>query len=255
MTPGKPLIRIANLTYTVPGGRDVLSDVSMDIPEGRTMCVMGLSGTGKTSLLKCVAGLVEPSAGEIWIGDTQIVGLSEHGLNEVRTGIGYVFQYAALFDSMTVFENVAFGPLRRGMNHGPKLNELVAEKLSLVGMDGTQNMMPSELSGGMQKRVGLARALAQNPAVLLYDEPTSGLDPVTATVIDDLIIRMRDRLKVTSLVVSHAVASVFHIGDYITMLHEGQVIASGTPDEVRASSDPRVIQFIEGRADGPIEVV
>ncbi|HEY3412629.1 MAG TPA: ATP-binding cassette domain-containing protein [Armatimonadota bacterium] len=249
------MISIRNLTYSVPGGLEVLKNVSLEIPSGTTMCVMGLSGTGKTSLLKCVSGLVEASGGEVWIGDKQIVGLPERDLNEVRLSIGYVFQYAALFDSMTVFDNVAFGPLRRGMKHGGELDDLVAAKLSLVGMDGTQRMMPSQLSGGMQKRVGLARALASDPTVLLYDEPTSGLDPVTAAVIDELIVEMRDRLKVTSLVVSHNVSSVFRIADIVTMLHDGEVIISGTPDEVRGSTDGRVRQFIEGSPHGPIEVV
>lgn len=249
------MISIRNLTYSVPGGRDVLKDVSLEVPTGTTMCVMGLSGTGKTSLLKCVSGLVEASGGEVWIGDRQIVGLPERELNEVRLSIGYVFQYAALFDSMTVFDNVAFGPLRHGMKPGTELNDLVTTKLSLVGMDGTQRMMPSQLSGGMQKRVGLARALASDPTVLLYDEPTSGLDPVTAAVIDELIVEMRDRLKVTSLVVSHNVSSVFRIADFVTMLHDGEVIVSGTPDEVRGCADERVRQFVEGRSRGPIQVV
>lgn len=226
----------------------------MEVPPGKTMCVMGLSGTGKTSLLKCVAGLVSPSSGEIWIGEHQIVGMAENDLNQVRLGMGYVFQYAALFDSMSVFENVAFGPLRRGIKHGPELDSLVSEKLGLVGMEGAQRLMPAQLSGGMQKRVGLARALALNPAVLLYDEPTSGLDPVTATVIDELIVEMRGRLLVTSLVVSHAVSSIFRIADMVTMLHDGEAIISGTPEEVRQSEDPRVKQFVEGRSDGPIEV-
>jgi phospholipid/cholesterol/gamma-HCH transport system ATP-binding protein len=248
------MIRIEHLTYTVTGGREVLSDVSLEVPTGKTMCVMGLSGTGKTSLLKCVAGLVEPSAGKIWLNDAQLVGMSEHDLNEVRRDMGYVFQYAALFDSMDVYENVAFGPLRRGMLRGSDLDDLVAEKLAMVRMSDTQRMMPSELSGGMQKRIGLARALAQNPSVLLYDEPTSGLDPVTASVINDLIVEMRDRLGVTSLVVSHTLSSVFRIADYITMLHEGEAIITGTPDEIRASTDGRVQQFVEGRSTGPIDV-
>ncbi|HEY3265430.1 MAG TPA: ATP-binding cassette domain-containing protein [Armatimonadota bacterium] len=248
------MIRISHLTYTLPDGRDVLRDVSLTIPTGQTMGVMGLSGTGKTSLLKCVAGLVEPSAGEVWIGDRQMLGLPEREMNEIRMRIGYVFQYAALFDSMNVYDNVAFGPLRRHLKRGPELDSLVAEKLALVGMDGTQAMMPSELSGGMQKRVGLARALALNPDVLLYDEPTSGLDPITATVIDELIVEMRNTLHVTSLVVSHAVDSVFRIADVVTMLYDGEPIITGTPDEVRKSSDPRVRQFVEGRTTGPISV-
>ena len=248
------MIRIVDLTYTVPGGRDILRNISLTIPKGKTMAVMGLSGTGKTSLLKCTAGLVPVAKGEIWIGESQMVGLSEREANEVRRRVGYVFQYAALFDSMTVKENVSFGPIRRGARRGRELAELVAEKLALVGMEGTEDLMPSELSGGMQKRVGLARALALNPDILLYDEPTSGLDPITTSVIDDLIIRMRDRLGVTSLVVSHALDSIFRVADYITMLYEGEVVATGTPEEIRKCDDPRLRQFIQGRSDGPIRV-
>lgn len=248
------MIRIENLTYTLPDGRSILRDISLVVPTGKTMGVMGLSGTGKTSLLKCVAGLVPAASGQIWVGEEQVVGLRERRMNEVRKDIGYVFQYAALFDSMTVFDNVAFGPLRRGVKRGPELKALVDEKLSIVGMEGTEKLYPSELSGGMQKRVGLARALALNPCILLYDEPTSGLDPITAALIDELIVEMRDRLGVTSLVVSHTVASVFRISDYVTMLYDGHVIITGSADEVRGSTDPRVRQFLEGRSVGPIVI-
>ena len=248
------MIKIEHLKFVVPGGRVILRDASLTVPTGKTLAVMGLSGTGKTSLLKCVAGLVPVTEGRIWIGDQQVVGLDEAEMNVVRERIGYVFQYAALFDSLTVYDNVSFGPLRRGMHRGAEMDALVAEKLAMVGMEGTERLYPAELSGGMQKRVGLARALALNPEVLLYDEPTSGLDPITAAVIDDLIIRMRDTLGVTSLVVSHTVESVFRISDLVTILYEGEIIVNGTPDELRNSSDPRVRQFVEGRTDGPIQL-
>lgn len=248
------MIEVQNLTYRVPGGREILRNISFTVPAGQTMSVMGLSGTGKTSLLKCIAGLLLPDAGHIRIDGRDVVGLSERDMNDVRQRIGYVFQYAALFDSLSVYDNVAFGPLRRGARRGPDLDNLVAEKLALVGMDGTQALYPAELSGGMQKRVGLARALALNPDVLLYDEPTSGLDPVTATVIDELIVSMRDRLGVTSLVVSHTIGSIFRISNLVTMLYGGEAIITGTPDEVRNTSDARVRQFVEGRSQGPIVV-
>lgn len=248
------MIKIENLTYSVPGGRTILDGVSLTVPTGRTMAVMGLSGSGKTSLLKCVAGLAPVAGGRIWIGEDQVVGLDEKELNAVRRRIGYVFQYAALFDSMTVYDNVAFGPRRRGMPPGPEMDALVSERLQMVGLGGTENLFPAQLSGGMQKRVGLARALASNPDVLLYDEPTSGLDPITAAVIDDLIIQMRNRLEVTSLVVSHAVESIFRVADLVTMLYDGHAIFTGTPDEARSATDPRVRQFVEGSTDGPIQL-
>lgn len=248
------MIKIENLTYTVPGGRAILKDISLTVPTGKTMAVMGLSGSGKTSLLKCVAGLVPAAAGQIWVGEEQVVGRTETEMNAVRQRIGYVFQYAALFDSMTVYDNVSFGPRRRGLRPGPELDALVRERLAMVGLDGTQDLLPAQLSGGMQKRVGLARALASDPDVLLYDEPTSGLDPITSAVIDELIIRMRNELGVTSLVVSHAVESIFRVADLITMLYDGRVIFTGTPSEAHATTDTRVRQFIEGRTEGPIQL-
>lgn len=248
------MIRIEHLTYIVSDGRVILDDITLAVPEGRTMAVMGMSGTGKTSLLKCIGGLVRPASGQIWIGDHQIVGLNEREMNTVRQRLGYVFQYAALFDSMTVYDNVAFGPRQQGMRPGAEMDRLVEEKLALVGMDGTQAMLPAQLSGGMQKRVGLARALALNPDVLLYDEPTSGLDPITAAVIDELVNHMRDTLGVTSIVVSHNIESIHRVADLVTMLYEGKVIATGTLEEVRACEDARVRQFLEGRSQGPIIV-
>lgn len=248
------MIRIEHLTYVAPGGRTILEDVSLVVPTGRTMAVMGMSGSGKTSLLKCIGGLVRPAAGEIWLDDDQVVGLNEREMNAVRERVGYVFQYAALFDSLTVYDNVAFGPRHRGLGRGAEMDRLVEEKLALVGMDGTQEMYPSELSGGMQKRVGLARALALNPEVLLYDEPTSGLDPITSAVIDELVNSMRDHLGVTSVIVSHNMDSINRVADEVTMLYDGRVIASGPLDAVRNSDDPRVRQFLEGRSEGPIVV-
>lgn len=245
-------VRVEDLQFSI-SGRQILRGVSLEAQEGEVLAVMGMSGTGKSTLLKCIAGLRKPRAGRIWLGDTDIVPLKERELNEVRHCLGMVFQYAALFDSMSVFENVAFGIRHQSPKvRGKALEALVAEKLALVGMEGTQRLMPSELSGGMQKRVGLARALATDPRIVLYDEPTSGLDPVMARVIDDLILQTREQLGVTSVIVSHSLESVWRVADRVAMLHEGRVVVCAPPDEVRETDHPAVRQFIEGRAEGPL---
>jgi phospholipid/cholesterol/gamma-HCH transport system ATP-binding protein len=235
-------VTVRDLRYEI-GGRTILNGVSLGIEPREIVAVMGMSGGGKTTFLKCCAGLARPTAGEIYIGDTEIVRLSESQLNSVRRRIGMVFQYAALFDSMTVYENVAFGLRHNSDLSEAEIRKVVEEKLDAVGMPG-----------GMRKRIGLARALAVNPEVLFYDEPTSGLDPVVATLIDELIVRVRDTLGVTSVVVSHTIPSIFRIADRIAMLYEGQFEAVGTPEEIRNCDDPVVRQFIEGRSEGPIQV-
>jgi phospholipid/cholesterol/gamma-HCH transport system ATP-binding protein len=235
-------------------GRTILDGVGLEIAPREIMAVMGLSGGGKTTFLKCCAGLTRPTAGEIYIGETEIAHLGESQLNSVRRRIGMVFQYAALFDSLSVYENVAFGLRHHSDLTEAEIRRVVEEKLEAVGMVGSERLMPAELSGGMRKRIGLARALAPNPEVLFYDEPTSGLDPVVATLIDELIVQVRDALGVTSVVVSHTIPSIFRISDRIAMLYGGRFIAVGTPDEIRQSSDPVVRQFIEGRSEGPIHV-
>lgn len=253
----KPKIDIRDLLYAVET-REILKGVSLTMQPGEILCVMGLSGSGKSTLTRCIAGLVKPTTGEIWIDDDEISRMSEDDLVDVRAKMGMVFQYAALFDSMTVFENIAFGILR-----GPRRREnrkmsrtalirMVAERLRDVGLPGTEKRMPAELSGGMRRRVGLARALATSPEIVLYDEPTSGLDPVTAASIDDLIMSTRDKNNVTSIVVSHDMGSIFRIADSILMLYEGKVRIYGTSEEVKASEDPVVRQFISGDTKGPI---
>ena len=246
-------VTVRGLRYEV-AGRTILDGVDLEIAPGEIMAVMGLSGCGKTTFLKCCAGLIRPSAGEIHIGDTEIAHLGESQLNTVRRRIGMVFQYAALFDSMNVYDNVAFGLRHNSHLSEAEVRQVVAEKLEAVGMLGTERLMPAELSGGMRKRIGLARALATNPQVLFYDEPTSGLDPIVASLTDELIVKVRDTLGVTSVVVSHTIASIFRIADRVAMLYGGRFEAVGTPDEIRASPDPVVRQFIEGRPDGPIHV-
>jgi len=246
-------IVLDDVRFTV-SGKDVLKGITFEVERGETVSVIGMSGCGKTTLLHCIGGLLRPTAGKITIDGSQIVGMNENQLNGVREKMGMVFQYAALFDSLTVFENVAFGLRRRKRLPEADIKRIVSDKLSLAAVPGTENMAPSELSGGMAKRVGLARALAMEPTILLYDEPTSGLDPVVATVIDEQIMLMREKLGVTSLIVSHNVTSVMKMSDRIAMLYEGRLQAWGTPGEIKNSSDPVVRQFIEGRSDGPIEV-
>ncbi len=246
-------IEVRDLRFEV-GAKQILKGANLGVAPGEILSVMGMSGSGKTTLLHCIGGLTEATSGQIRIGDAEIVGMTETALNRVRERMGMVFQYAALFDSLTVFENVAFGLRRRRKLPGEDIKRIVAEKLALVGLPGTENMFPSELSGGMAKRVGLARAIAMSPEILLYDEPTSGLDPVVASVIDELIMQMRDKLGVTSIVVSHNITSIFRISDKIAMIHQGEVLATGTPEQIKNCDNPVVRQFIEGRSQGPITV-
>ena len=236
------------------GDRAVLSGIDLDVTPGEVVTVMGLSGSGKTSLLRCMAGLQRPTAGEIHIGDVEITGLTEPELNRQRRQMGMVFQYAALFDSLTVYENVVFALKYHERRSEGELRALAGERLAAVGLEGTEDQYPAQLSGGMRKRVGLARALATDPQVVFYDEPTSGLDPVVARVIDDLIVSVRDRLGVTSVIVSHDVHNVLRISDRVALLHEGRIVTYAPPADLQASGDPVVRQFIEGRAEGPIRV-
>lgn len=258
--PVKPKIDIRDVHFAVEE-REILKGVSVSIMPGEILCVMGLSGSGKSTLTRCVAGLTRPTGGEIWIDDDETSRLSEDELVRVRAKMGMVFQYAALFDSMNVFENIAFGILR-----GPRRDEnrklpkralirMVAERLHQVGLPGIEKRMPNELSGGMRRRVGLARALATSPEIVLYDEPTSGLDPVTAAAIDELIVATRNEGNVTSIVVSHDMRSILRIADRILMLYEGKMQILGTPREIVDTTDPIVRQFITGEVEGPITTV
>lgn len=247
-------IRVKGLEFAV-AGRTILKGIDLEVRPGELVSIMGISGGGKTSLLKCLGGLQRPTAGEIWVGDVNLCSMSEAELNEQRRRMGMVFQYAALFDSLTVFENVVFGVKYHGRHSRADLEELARARLTEVGLEGTEALYPAQLSGGMRKRVGLARALATGPEVVFYDEPTSGLDPVVARVIDDLIVSVRDRFGVTSVIVSHDTASVMRTSDRVAFLHEGRVLEYGTPEQIRGSTNEAVRQFIEGRADGPIQVV
>jgi phospholipid/cholesterol/gamma-HCH transport system ATP-binding protein len=252
-------ISLKDVHYTVDS-LDILKGITLDVKEGEILCVMGLSGSGKSTLIRCIAGLIKPTQGQLFIGGEDIVPMKEVQLLKMRAKIGFVFQYAALFDSMNVLENIAFGILRgsrRTENRNMSQREVmrrVAELLQAVGLPGIERRMPADLSGGMRRRVGLARALATNPEIILYDEPTSGLDPVTAASIDALILSTRDQHCATSIVVSHDMESVYHIADKVLMIYEGLVQAYGTPQEIQETNDPIVRQFIRGEVDGPIQV-
>ena len=247
-------IRVVNL-YKSFGENQVLRGVDLEVRQGESMVVIGGSGSGKTVLIKCIIGLMRPEKGEIYVDGLEISDLNEKRMNEVRKKFGMLFQWGALFDSMTVWENVGFG-----LRHQPHLKEegirkIASEKLALVGLEKVEDLMPSELSGGMRKRVSLARAIAIEPEILLYDEPTTGIDPIMADAINDLIIQMREKLNVTSITITHDMKSAYKIGDRIAMLYQGKIIAVGTPEEIKNSSNPMVQQFIQGKSEGPIRIV
>jgi phospholipid/cholesterol/gamma-HCH transport system ATP-binding protein len=227
------------------GPKRVLDGVTLDVPDGENTVIIGYSGSGKSVTLKCIVGLIEPDGGQVVVDGAVVQEMSREDLAELRGRIGYVFQFAALFDSMTVAENIALGLAKRGLDHAA-IAERTAESLGVVELSGTEDKYPAELSGGMRKRVGIARAIALKPRYILYDEPTSGLDPVTSAVMDQLMVRTRD-LGVTGLVVTHDMRSAFCVGDRIAMLHEGRIRQVGTRAELQATTDPVVRQFIEGR--------
>ena len=231
------------------GDNRVLDGFSLEIREGETLSIIGYSGAGKSVTLKHIIRLLEPDQGQVVV-DGKVVGdLEEAELYDLRRTVGYVFQFAALFDSMTIRDNVAMGLRRiRGMEE-ERIRERVTQSLERVDLVGVEDRFPSELSGGMRKRAGLARAIATEPRYLLYDEPTTGLDPVTVTVIDRLINRMKDELGVTGVVVTHDLDSAYRVSDRIAMLYEGRVHFEGTPDELRAADDPVVRSFIEGKPE------
>jgi len=230
------------------GNKVVLDGLSLDVPEGGTTVLIGFSGSGKSVLIKHVVGLLTPDAGSVSVDGQVVHELDWAGLNELRSGIGYVFQFAALFDSMTIGDNLRLGLARRGLDEDD-IRERVTQSLRLVGLSGTEERFPAELSGGMRKRVGVARAIALRPRYILYDEPTTGLDPVTSAVIDQLMVRVRGELGTTAIVVTHDMRSAYTVGDRIAMLYEGRIRQVGTVQEIQETEDPVVRQFIEGRPD------
>ncbi|RKU17599.1 ABC transporter ATP-binding protein [Candidatus Poribacteria bacterium] len=237
------MISIRNVTKNF-GGKNVLNGLSLEIPRGETLVVMGQSGCGKSVLLKIITGLMSADSGEIWFDGTEISSLNGKKMNILRRRIGMLFQSSALFDSMTVAENVAFMLDQHTDLDKQEIRKVVDEKLRLVDLAGVQDLRPAELSGGMRKRVGLARALAFDPEVIFYDEPTTGLDPVTCTEINQLIRDLHERLQVTSVVVTHDMHSAFSVATRMAMIHEGRQIAYGSPDEMINIDDPILQQFI-----------
>ena len=229
-------------------GRTVLDGFTLDVLDGETMVIIGFSGSGKSVALKHVVGLLHPDAGDVIVDGRAVSTLDRAGLTALRRDIGYVFQFAALFDSMSVAENLTLGLVRRGLSD-EEIADRVAEALALVDLTGTDARYPAELSGGMRKRVGIARAIALRPRYVLYDEPTTGLDPVTSAVIDRLMVRTREHLGVTGIVVTHDMRSAYTVGDRIAMLYEGRVRQVGTRREIQDTADPVVRQFIEGRPE------
>ena len=231
------------------GPKKILRGLSLTVEEGETVSLVGFSGAGKSVTLKHINGLLKPDQGTVFVDGLEVPRLGRDQLYKLRLDIGYVFQFAALFDSMTVAENIRMGLVKKGGLSEAQIRERTAESLRLVDLTGFENRFPAELSGGQRKRAGLARAVAYRPKYLLYDEPTSGLDPVTTTVIDRLIMRMKEELGVTSLVITHDMKSAYTVSDRIAMLYEGRVVQVGTPEEIRASDNQVVRSFVEGRAD------
>jgi phospholipid/cholesterol/gamma-HCH transport system ATP-binding protein len=229
-------------------GKPVLQGLSLTVRDAETVVIIGYSGTGKSVALKHIVGLLHPDAGDVIVDGQAVSTLDRDGLTELRRGIGYVFQFAALFDSLTVADNLALGLKCRGLDD-EEIEERVLEALALVDLSGSGDRMPAELSGGMRKRVGIARAIALRPRYILYDEPTTGLDPVTSAVIDRLMVRTREHLGVTGVVVTHDMRSAYTIGDRIAMLFEGRIRQVGSVEEIQRTEDPVVRQFIEGRAE------
>jgi phospholipid/cholesterol/gamma-HCH transport system ATP-binding protein len=236
------------------GEKQVLRGVDLEVGRGESMVVIGGSGSGKSVLIKIVIGILRPDSGMVLIDGHDIGRLDEHELYSVRKKFGMLFQGAALFDSMKVWENVGFVLLRNKTYTEKEVKRIATEKLRLVGLVGVEDLMPSELSGGMKKRVGLARAIAHNPEILLYDEPTTGLDPIMADAINDLIVEMREKISVTSVAITHDMQSAYKIADRIAMLYQGRIIEVGTPEEIKNTDNPVVRQFITGSASGPIKL-
>jgi phospholipid/cholesterol/gamma-HCH transport system ATP-binding protein len=248
------MIKLADLRKSF-GKQKVLDGLDLEIEAGKTTVIIGRSGGGKSVLLKHIIGLLQPDSGEVLIDGVDITKLGDRDLNEIRKKFGMLFQEAALFDSMTVGENVAF-PLREHTRMKEKeIRETVADRLHAVGLTGVEGKMPSELSGGMRKRVGLARAIAMHPQIVLFDEPTTGLDPVMTEAINQLIIDTQKQFHFTCVVISHDIQSIFEIADRIAMLYEGKIIEYGTPEEIRASQNPVIVQFLSGSIEGPIHIM
>jgi phospholipid/cholesterol/gamma-HCH transport system ATP-binding protein len=247
----EPIARLDDVSVRF-GERVVLQNCSLEVPEGAITCIIGLSGAGKSTILRLLDGLLLPNSGHVYLRENDICHMRESQLIEMRTKIGFAFQFAALFDSMTVGDNVSL-PLREHTTLSEKeIYDIVMHTLESVGLSHTYDNMPSELSGGMLKRAGFARAVVTNPELVLYDEPTTGVDPIVTHLLTDTIKRLRKQLNATAVVISHDLQSIYMMADYVAMLFEGAIIANGTVDEVRKSTNPIVQQFLQGSEVGPI---
>lgn len=246
-----PPIQLEKLHYLI-NGEAILDGLDLTVQRGEIVAIMGRSGTGKTTVLRLIMGLIRPTSGSIRINGAEITSLAERELGTVRADMGMVFQGAALFDSMTVGENVAFGLLEHRRLPAAEITERMEQLLEMVDMAGTEDLLPAQLSGGMRKRIGIARALALEPGIMLYDEPTAGLDPISAAATDALISRLRDRVGVTSLIVSHDVQSLRRISDRAAVLHKGRFLAVAPIAELERTSDAAISQFLSGSPDGPL---
>ncbi|MBI5682241.1 MAG: ABC transporter ATP-binding protein [Deltaproteobacteria bacterium] len=248
------MIKIRELKKYFNSTKKVLDGVDLDIEQGKITVIIGRSGEGKSVLIKHIIGLLKPDYGSITVDDEELTSMDERHLNILRKRFGMLFQSAALFDSMTVAENVGF-PLKEHTDMDDKtIMNIVIDKLKRVGLVGVENMMPADLSGGMKKRVGLARAIVMDPEIVLFDEPTTGLDPIMSDSIADLMLTTQRGLKTTYVAITHDIPLTYKIADKIAMLHEGKIIETGTVDEMKSSSNPVLRQFLEGRAEGPIKV-
>lgn len=247
----RPKIRISDL-HKAFGPKQVLCGVNIDVQAGESLVVIGGSGTGKSVLLKHIIGLLKPDSGTVEVDGEAVEKLGNKAITEFRRKFGMSFQEGALFDSMTVWQNIAF-PLQRltSLSHA-EIDARVHECLGLVRLENVAEKLPSQLSGGMRRRVGFARSVAHSPEILLFDEPTSGLDPVTTALIDEVILDLNDRVKATTVTITHDMASAFRVGDRVAMLYQGKIIAAAPPEEFRRLADPRVQQFINGDAEGPL---
>ena len=251
MSPDSPIIEVTDLVRKF-GDRAVINDISFNVHRGETLVIMGSSGCGKSTLLRHMIGSMKPTSGSVRLFGEQITTMNEREIAHVRTRFGMLFQSGALLASLTVGENVALPLLQHTDKSPDEIEEIVKQKLQMVGLTGFEELKPDEISGGMKKRVGLARALALNPELLFSDEPTSGLDPIMTAVVDQLTLKLTHGSHMTAVVVSHDMTSAFRIATRMIMLGGGGIVAQGTPDEIRNSSNPEVQQFINGEADGPI---
>ncbi|MCX7179491.1 MAG: ABC transporter ATP-binding protein [Proteobacteria bacterium] len=256
MTPVAPrsndsLVSLSKVSFAYDK-RPVLTDINMEIPRGKVVAIMGSSGCGKTTLLRLIGGQLRPTGGEVKVNGQAVHALDSDGLFELRRHMGMLFQFGALFTDMSVFDNVAFQMREHTDLPEDLINDLVMMKLHSVGLRGAHHMMPSELSGGMARRVALARAVALDPMLMMYDEPFAGLDPISLSIIGDLIRRLNDVLGASSIIVTHDVQESLKIVDYVYFVSAGKIVAQGTAEEIKASKTPYVHQFIWGEADGPV---